>query len=255
MINKKQMRKRNNLTVITWVIVCISIMGFVWAATPVGPTIQYKGDETSVTSGTATLEDNSSAQGGDIITLILTARQQSSSWKAYIGNVTGSLVLEDSANYSIYEWTISTITGEVYATRTSSSITWADVECANITHVESEMSNMHHNFTNTRDDALNDTFDDDNNDHWGFTSGTTTITPNSCNYSINPYINDTTQTVDQFEEVLLYDGSANLVYVAKIEDDKFGYHTNQTFDFQMLVAENGSPSVSQTDYYFYVELS
>ena len=246
---------RNKITIVTWMIICILIMGFVWAATPVGPTIVYKGDETSPLSGTATLEGNSSAQGGDIITLILTARQQSSAWKAYVGNVTGTMILEDSANYSIYEWAISTITGEVYATRTSSSVTWANVVCANDSTVLTEMNEMHHNRTNTPDDAINNTFDDEANDHWGFYAGTKQITANSCDYSINPYINDTTQTVDQFEEVLLYDGSTNLIYVAEIENNKYGYHNGSTFDFQMLVAENGSPANSQTNYYFYVELS
>ena len=254
MINKKTEIRRRNLTIITWMIVTVLIISFT-IGEPVGPSIQYKGDETSASSGTATAETNSSAQGGDIITLILTARQQTSAWKAYVGNVSGTLVLEDSANYSIYEWSLSSLTGEVYATRTSSSVTWANVECANITHVEAEMVEMHHNFTNTRDDAINATFDDEANDHWGFDAGSTPIGANTCDYSINPYINDSTQTVDQFEEVLLYDGSANLIYVAEIEDNRFGYHTNSTYDFQMLVAENGSASVSQTDYYFYVELS
>ena len=173
--------------------------------------------------------------------------------------MTGTYVLEDASNYSIYEWNVTTIAGEVYATRTSSTIDWANVECANITHVNDEMTEMHHNRTNTPGDALNDTFDDDANDHWGFYAGSTQITADTCNYSINTYVNDSAQTAtDLFDQVLLYDGSSNLIYVSKIEDDMDGYKNdalNTTYDFQMLVAENGSPATQQTDYYFYVELS
>ena len=252
--------KKKNVLFSIFVIISLFLIGKVWAAVPVGPTITYKGNETSVSSGNPTLEGNTSIKGGVIATLVLDARQQDSSWKAYVGNVTGSLVLEDASNFSIYEWTFSTISGEVYATRTSTAISWGGVECANSSHVDDEMDEMHHNKTNNPNDAINETFDDDKNDHWGFDAGSTTISANSCNYSINPWVNDSAQSADIFEEVLLYDGSANLIYVAKIEDDLYGYQTgsgeNITYDFQMLVAENGSSGGPyQTDYYFYVELS
>lgn len=229
-------------------------------ADPVGPSITQKGNTTSSGSGVSTIENDASSIGGNIIYLDLTVRQQNPHYKAYVGNVTGNYVLEDSANFSIYEWTLSSITGEVYATRTSSSITWGNVQCANLTHVLDEMSEMHHNLTNTRDDGINDTFDDDNSSHWGFWAGAKQINANDCNFSINTYVNDSAQSVADpsniFEEVLLYDGSSNLLYVGKIEENLGGYrNATDTFDFQMIVAENGSPADSQTDYYFFVELS
>ena len=252
------MRKRDILCLIC-VIVSIILITRVWAAIPSGPTITYAGNETSSASGNPTLENNNSITGGVIATLILNARQADSHWKAYVGNVTGTYVLEDASNYSIYEWNITSIAGEVYATRTSSTINWSGTRCANVTHVNQEMTEMHHNTTNTPGDSINETFDDNANDHWGFYSGSTQITQNTCNYSIQTWVNDTAQSsTEWFEEVLLYDGSLNLIYVTKIENNIDGYKNdaaNTTYDFQMLIAENGSPATSHTDYYFYVELS
>lgn len=233
----------------------------VFAAVPSGPSLVWVDNETSSSANIPTLESNADSQGGRIIILRLSAMQSNDHYKAYVGNVTGTFVLGDSANYSIYEWTLATVGGQVYATRTAGSITWADVECANLTHVTDEMSDMHHNYTNTRWDSLNDTFDDDANDHFGFTIGAATIVADSCNYSINTWVNDTAQTsTDWYDEVLLYDGSDNLIYATKIEDDQSSYRndsgsTDVTYDFQIMVAENGTPGTTQTDYYFYVELS
>jgi len=246
MITKKMW---NILAIIAIVaaIVAVSV-----TSAPSGPTITYAGVSTS-SAAAATIEGNASIVGGDIATLLLYAREQDDNWKAYVGNVSGSLVLEDSANYSIYEWSISTPSGEVYATRTSTSVTWANVACANITHIADEQVEMGHTTINTPTDAINITFSSEANDHWGFSAGSKPITANSCNYSINPWINDSSQTADLFEEVLLYDGS-NILYTSRIQDNLFGYHNNTRYDFQMLVAENASGGASRMDYYFYVEL-
>ena len=91
-------------------------------------------------------------------------------------------------------------------------------------------------------------------------------------------MNDSVNTNDDFEEVLLYDGGyqgsnvsngginqtnntnfKNIVYASIIEEDAHGYRgnaDNQTYDFQMLLPEVGLSSwTSSTPYYFYVELS
>ncbi len=241
------------------VLVTLTLIKSVFAAVPTGPSLEWVSNETSAASGVPTVEDNNDSKGGRIITLRLTARQANPHYKAYVGNVTGAYVLEDASNYSIYEWSVSIVGGEVYATRTSSTISWDNVVCANSTHIADEMADMHHNTTNTPDDPMNNTFDDDGNDHWDFWAGSSHIITDTCNYSINTWINDSAQSsTEWFDEVLLYDGSANLIYVTKIENNIDGYKNdaaNTTYDFQMLIAENGSPATLQTDYYFYVELS
>jgi hypothetical protein len=246
------MTKKRTFNLVIIIAVLAAILAIRVISAPSGPSITYAGMSNG-TAATTTLEGNASIEGGDIATLLLVTREQDDNWKAYVGNVSGMLVLQDSANYSIYEWPLATPTGEVYATRTSTSVNWATVACATPANVAQEEVEMGHTVANTPTDSINKTFDDEWSDHWGFMAGDTTIGANSCNYSINPWINDTANSVDLFEEVLLYDGT-NLLYTSRIQDNLFGYHNNITYDFQMLVAENASTGASRTNYYFYVEL-
>jgi hypothetical protein len=248
---------RNNFLTGMAIVVVITLtilMATFVAGVPSGPSITYKSASTSDRTA-PTIESNSSIGGGDIATILLSSQEQDDNWKAYVGNVSGTFVLEDSANYSIYEWALSTPTGEVYATRTSSAITWSNIMCANVTHVSQEEDNMGHTATFAPTDSINQTFDDNTLDHWGFYAGPKQIVADSCVYSINPWINDSAQpTADLFEEILLYDGS-NLLYTSRIENNLIGYRNDSTqYDFQMLVAENATAGASRTDYYFYVEL-
>jgi len=221
---------------------------------PSGPSITYAGQSTSASASVPTVEGSATITGGVIATVLLSAKEANDNWKAYVGNVSGVLVLEDSANYSIYEWAMTTPTGEVYATRTASAINWSSLACANTANVNEEETEMSHTPTYAPTDSINLTFSAEARDHWGFAAGGSTISSNSCNYSINPWVNDSSQTADIFEEVLLYDGS-NILYTSRIQDNLVGYRNDTTrYDFQMLVAENASPSASRTNYYFYVEL-
>ena len=59
-----------------------------------------------------------------------------------------------------------------------------------------------------------------------------------------------------FEEVLLWDPDKNnTVFTSLLEEaDTWGF-TNNTYDFEMIVLENGhGTDTSTTTYYFYVEL-
>jgi hypothetical protein len=251
-MNKNKISKS---TLMAWLLViAVMIMASLVISAPAGPTITYVKDDTSTTSN-PTIESNSTITGGDIATLTLSSREQNDNWKAYVGNVSGTFVLEDSANYSIYEWSMTLPSGEVYATRTSTAVTWSSVICANVTHVAQEETNMGHTTTNAPTDSINQTFDDNTLDHWGFYAGPKQITTNSCVYSINPWINDSAQpTADLFEEVLLYDGT-NVLYTSRIQNNLVGYRNDSTqYDFQMLVAENATAGAPRTNYYFYVEL-
>jgi hypothetical protein len=246
-------------------IILITIASIVYSA-PIGPTVTYISNSTRTTPGNATR--NESTGGGYIYTINLDGIEQNGRWKAYIGNVTGSLTLDDASSNTIYNWNLGTVTGEVYATRNVSLPTWTQVNCtwagtgngtfansSNRTIEDRENTALQH----TRLDNITATFSQRN--HSSFDVGTRTITANSC-YSIFPWVNDSSQsTTTFFPEVLLYDGtnltdySAGLIYAAIIENDIPGFD-NATYDFQMLVPEVGSDSwSSSTAYYFYVELT
>lgn len=187
---------------------------------------------------------------GTITTMLLNSVQQNQHWKAYVGNVTGSLTLDDAMNFTIYDWDLSTITGQVYASRYD-NLSWSGVGCASQGLIVNEST--FHNMTNSDSDDINSTFNW--TAHQAFTVGITSIGANSCN-STATYVNDTRPSsvtaATPFQEILLQDTNGYLVYMTEIENNQYGFD-NHTYDFQMIVAES-NVKASPTTYYFYVEL-
>jgi len=224
--------------------------------TPVGPTITQL-TYSSPATATGTVVDNSSHTGGVIATANFFVNQQDPHWKAYVGNVSGTLALRDAENFSIFSWTLGTVQGEVYSTR-SSSVTWSTIICANESTVANEMVAMNHTTTYTPNDNISATFLTDTQDHTEFYAGSSHISQDSCDYSLNLYMNSTSQSAgsSDWEEVILYDTTNNgIIYTSIIEQDLYGYHNYTKYDYQILLPEKGEPSFTgATAYYFYVEL-
>jgi len=188
-----------------------------------------------------------------ITTMVLNVVQQDQYWKAYVGNVTGVLTLDDGNDFTIYDWSLTgvTITGEVYASRFN-SITIAGIGCADDATILSEQTAL--NMTTTQIDNINRTFN--YSEHDSFYVGPYPINESICRTAIT-YINDTPQAdavASYFHEVLLEDGANQLVYTAIIENNHAGYHENMTYDFQMLVGESGVETTPKT-YYFFTEIA
>jgi hypothetical protein len=250
-------------------------------AAPVGPTVTFLGNGTKNTTAAAivngSFEGNTS--GGYIFTLDLVSSQQNTRWKAYVGNVTGTLVLDDASDNRIFAWTLSTVTGEVYATRSSGNINWSGINCTWIADArDNETDDMINRSVSNRTPeynenvALSHTNKEDNitatfalRNHSSITIGSVVIGKDEC-YSVHTYIESSAQSytdsdTGNFTELILYDGAynssnGNVVYATPMEDDKTGYRSDSTYDFQMIVPEDGSVGFSSsTAYYFYVELS
>ncbi len=185
--------------------------------------------------------------GGTISEINITATTQNQRWKGYVGNVSGELALLDSSSNSLFTWSLETITGELYATRNSSTLNWADVACADagiITEEESALS-----ITAANEDSISNTFA--GSTHESFYAGSKQINQDQCP-AIALNVNNSGQST-YFQEVLLTDNS-NLIYVSLLENATYGFN-NQTYDFQMIVAENAQQGeVPNTAYYFYIEL-
>jgi len=214
-------------------------------AQPSGVDITYNVTETKSPAPA----DYINTSGGTFTTLILSAETQNLRWKAYAGNVTGVLTLDDSGNYSIFQWTLTTITGEVYATR-NNSVTWSGIRCANESDIIAEEIALNH--TTSHSDSINSTFS--YKIHRSFYVGNVQINQSSCRSTFT-WANDTAQTpsVDApFQEVLLEDGT-NFIYSTFIDDNTQGFNFNK-YDFQMIVAEKGVGNYPATPYYFYMEL-
>ncbi|RMD65520.1 hypothetical protein D6817_05895 [Candidatus Pacearchaeota archaeon] len=214
-------------------------------ATPSTPTISVISNETK-SAGTGAILNIS---GGYISTINISATVQNPRWKAFVGNVTGKFTLDDASGSTIYDWSTTVTSGEIYATRNSSTIDWTNITCATTANLETENNNMGH--TNP-DDNITATFSDTT--HQEFFVGSINISQNSCP-TLNTYVNSASQDTS-FEEVALYEAKGgNVIYATIMENDVTGFD-GQTYDFQMIVPEVGTPGFDgATAYYLYVELS
>jgi hypothetical protein len=238
------MIKNKELKVLMSVIILLTLANLTFA-NPGGTTITSN----STNLGRTFAPANRTDAGGTIITLDLDTVQQDQQWKAYVGNISGSLTLDDSDGDTIYKWSLdaSAVTGEIYASR-SNSISWSSAECSNYATIQSEQTALSINDTNT--DSIKNTFN--YTVHPSFSVAGRTITQNSCN-ATSTFVSSTrqNQATADFPVVLLYD-TTNLIYATLITQDKTGYTGSSTYDFQLIVADN--PSVTSTTYYFYAEL-
>ncbi len=229
------------------IIVLLSALSIAYAV-PTGPTITVIANETKQSVGGTLLNTS----GGSIATIRLNATTQNTRWKAYVGNVSGSLSLDDAQDNKLFDWSLTQFMGEVYATRSQQTINWTGINCSNATHISLEEFAINHS---NRDDNITKTFSTQT--HREFYAGTRQILANTC-FSVHTYVNSTSQATS-FEEVVLYDGTnltnGKIIYASPLEQDLYGFD-NSTYDFQMIVPENGQAGwQSSTAYYFYVELT
>ena len=227
-------------------------------AIPQGPVITY--NFTDNTSGSATAPPSEFTHTrSTVTTVVLTLDAQSFKWKAYVGNVTGSLALADADGYEVYAWDLGTsYSGEIYATRKADVVNWSNIGCADSADITVDESDLSQASSDT--DSISNTFTSRN--HSWFRVATTDITNTTC-YAVHTFnLTGTPQddTLDAvFQEVVLSDGNAT-VYTTIMEDNAPGFDVNingtqKRYDFQMLVPENPASGHPATTYYFYMELS
>ncbi len=225
-------------------VVLISVLAFagITKAAPVSVGVSSNSTDTGPSFSYSRDDD-----GGTITTINYNVTQQSETWKGYVGNITGTLALRDSANYSIYQWDLGTITGEVYASR-ASSVTWANINCSNDTILATEYGAI--NMADSDIDSINKTFNETT--HPAVTVGALTIIANSCN-TTSTYVNNTRQGIAAayFKEVLLDDDS-NIIYSTILRNNIHGYNTAAS-DFQLIVPDSDA-AATQTTYYFWAEI-
>ncbi|MFH1174194.1 MAG: hypothetical protein V1725_03620 [archaeon] len=217
------------------------------------PSIIAEPSGTSISDASTSQRVNDTAAnrtdtGGTITTMVISSIQQNTNWKAYVGNISGSLTLDDAQNKTIYDWSIVSLAGELYVSRVD-SVTWSSLNCSLDANVTSEESLL--GFASSDSDNINRTFNETT--HRSFLTGTRNIS--GCK-SKALYVNDSAQAVAMpsatFQEIVGFDGT-NTVFVSLLENDGQGYDNETTFDFQIIVPQNKSTGTA-TPYYFWVEL-
>lgn len=261
------MRKWSNLIFISLVVVVLFFTIIkIYAVEPNGATIEY-GSSQALFVGNSS---NISAVAGNITELeIFSGFTVSQTWQGFYGTVTGGLRLSDGANNMLYNWSLVTPSGEIYAS-TNSTITWGNIQCFNFSAVGNYSNetgnggttnlygtnltiiNQMFNMNSSDFDSINNTFDVFNHDP--FFTANQEFSANECR-SIQLFTNESESEDGVFEEVLLYEPvTTSIVFMSILEDNKEGFNGSQV-DFEMIVLEDGHDSDTEsTPYFFYLEL-
>lgn len=190
-------------------------------------------------------------------------------WAGYFGNITGTIMLADNSDNVMYNWTLASPEGEIFAS-TNNSIVWDNIQCFNFTATGTYQdesgnggtTNLHGKNITQIELEYNIRYDDlDGVDETFYLSGLgthNTFYVNSKEFSEgecrNTRINDWTGLGqdDNFEEVLLYEPStASVIFGALLNEDVLGFD-NRPHDFEMIVLEDGHQTDTEvTIYYFY----
>ncbi|MBD3164328.1 hypothetical protein GF323_03945 [Candidatus Woesearchaeota archaeon] len=183
--------------------------------------------------------------GGTITTLNFNATTQNPRWKAFVGNISGEFALQNTEGMAIYDWSLTSVQGEIYATRNSTLVDWDSVSCATNSDIGKEQDAL--GFSTNDEDNINRTFY--RQEHDEFYAGDKFIAADSCP-STNLYVNGTNQSQHYQELLLNYN---NLIYTGLLENAERGF-SNQSYDYQLIVPDNTNQSMPSESYYFYIEL-
>ncbi len=226
-------------------------------AVPYGPrsvTVEQSDRKTEFNDSVATVQ----AQAGNVTQLRINVTMSTKRWQGYYGNITGLVTLQDASGYRMYEWGNDvgvSVVGEVYAANYTVS-DWSKVYCVNLSGPGNStfgpnttiLEDMYGANPNDKD-GIDETF----TTYMNVTIGSTTLL--NCP-ATRTYNGSGAENSIHWNETLLWEnhssGLNTVVYTAFVEQNENGFN-NKTWDFQMIVGEDGDTSGTAT-YYFYVEL-
>jgi len=112
------------------IIYMLLIMSFsiVVAVEPFGANVT----EESTGRAPADAPQSHAAIAGNVTELNIVGTTITQTWQGYFGNVSGTVQLADSSDNVLYNWSVASPSGEVYAS-TNSSIDWSYAQCLNFT--------------------------------------------------------------------------------------------------------------------------
>lgn len=203
------------------------------------------------TKGAVTAESDT-AQGGYITGLNLTVEQSTAKWQGYFGNITGSIVLEDSSGNEMFNWGDAVAGGgEVFATTSDSAPTWSAVN--SVTNAElihgTNGINALWSWETTQTDDADATFS---------TTDTVTVAGTEITGTVATAANAILPSGQSWQTLVITDtadisAKTDYIFIGIINDNHEAFDTTSK-DYQMIVPTADTPAASDT-YYFYVELT
>ena len=237
--------RNNSLTIITLLLIAILVFSIQTTANPAGIAVV----ENSTDAMLVAPPDDRTDPGGTITTMVMDVLQQNPRWKAYVGNISGSLTLDDSDGRSIFQWQMGAedLTGNLFISR-SDAVAWNDIECSNQSVINQEEAFLL--FDSSSVDSINRTFS--STIHNEILIGFNTIPQNTCR-STSTFVDDEAQTQSSadFQIALLASGT-DVVYTSPITSGTTSYRGDGDVDFQIIVPDQDS--IDTTTYFFYAEI-
>jgi hypothetical protein len=201
---------------------------------------------------------NVTAQGGNITRLALTSNIQTAAWQGFAGNISGSIVLDDASGDRFYSWSLSNISGEIYASR-NSSINFNSIYPHNNCTIDESLTGS------SSSDRVNRTFTQSGNTV-NFSVGLIQINSSSA-CAVFPFVNSTAPSSNMFENLILSAehnnatpqqgnfvvGGNQSIYTGILQLNNVHGFDGQMYNFQLLVPVNRTSGFNQ--YFFYAELN
>lgn len=261
------MYARNSFLLVSVLALFVLSLAYVVAVEPFGAGVSELSNERAPNDTAGSHE----ALAGNVTLLEVTAYSITQSWQGYYGNVSGTIQLADASDNVMYNWSLASPEGEIYAS-TNDTLGWTNVQCFNFTATGAtgsedatrggtsvigyNLSQLEAEYGLASDDVdgVNETFSDAGT-HDEFFTANLQFSAGEC---VSTSIFDSTgQSVDNnFEEVILYDpDTTSIIFTAILDEEDVSGFDNENHDFEMLVLENGhGTDVATTTYYFWVEL-
>jgi len=193
------------------------------------------------------------ALAGNVTEININGFSTTQSWQGYFGNVTGTIQLADANDNQMYNWSLASPEGEIYAT-TDTSVSWANIACFDLAGNHSTLETLF-GIESDDVDGINETFSDTGT-HDEFYTNNIQFVADACP-STQIYDVFGSSNATNFQEVLLTDSSADteIIFTAILDEEDVAGFDGRFHDFEMLVLEDGHETdTSTTTYYFYVEI-
>jgi len=225
------------------------------------------------------------ALAGNVTEITVFGYSPTQTWQGYFGNVSGTVQLADANDNVMYNWSLASPEGEIYASREGNTLDWTNIQCFNFTadgtdygvNADDEagtrggtsQTGMNltqlealYNIVSDDVDGVDETFTLDGSHESGAGLQHDLFYTNNLQFDAGECLSTHVFTPNggtadgTFQEVLLYEPTSDQIVFASIldEEDVAGFD-GAYHDFEMLVLEDGhGTDVATTTYYFYVEL-
>ena len=198
------------------------------------------------------------AEGGNITIANIISKRRTTTWQGFAGNISASLTLDDTSNDTFYNWNVTNITGEIYASR-NNSVAFATIKpvFADPCTTDEDLTGL----TPTPDRTSRTFFFGQNTVN--FTVGNVEINASSACTAF-PFINGSRQfpATNLFENVILTtdlagdaaDLNGTTIYTGILPENGETAHgfDGLLYNFQIIVPVNESTGFET--YFFYAEI-